>query len=68
MGPDATKLSVGDSVFCGPTIRAGLIDLTQHDITEFSLDEVNDAVTYAAANAGPLRHIVLRPDRRGRRR
>ena len=46
-------------------IRAGLIDLAQFDLTEFRLDDVNDAVAHAAANAGPLRLTVLRPDRRG---
>jgi alcohol dehydrogenase len=44
-------------------IRAGLIDLAQFDLTEFGLDDVNDAVDHAAANAGPLRLTVLRPDR-----
>jgi len=46
-------------------VRAGLIDLTQFDLTEFALDDANDAVAYAAANAGPLRLTVLRPDRGG---
>jgi alcohol dehydrogenase len=46
-------------------VRAGLIDLAQFDLTEFGLDDVNDAVAHAAANAGPLRHTVLRPDRGG---
>ena len=44
-------------------IHAGLIDLAQFDLTEFGLDEVNDAVDHAAAQAGPLRLTVLRPDR-----
>ena len=44
-------------------VRAGLIDLAQFDLTEFRLDDVNDAVAHAAANAGPLRLTVLRPDR-----
>ena len=34
-------------------------------MTEFGLDDVNDAVAHAAANAGPLGLTVLRPDRRG---
>jgi alcohol dehydrogenase len=46
-------------------VRAGLIDLAQFDLTEFGLDDVNDAVAHAAANAGPLRLTVLRPDRGG---
>jgi alcohol dehydrogenase len=49
-------------------IRAGLIDLAQFEMTEFGLDDVNDAVAHAAANAGPLGLTVLRPDRRGARR
>jgi alcohol dehydrogenase len=44
-------------------IRGGLLDLAQFDMTEFGLDDVNDAVAHAAANAGPLRLTVLRPDR-----
>jgi alcohol dehydrogenase len=45
-------------------VRAGLIDLAQYDVTEFGLDDVNVAVTHAAANAGPRQLTVLRPDRR----
>jgi alcohol dehydrogenase len=47
-------------------VRAGLIDLAQFDLTEFGLDDVNDAVAHAAANAGPFRLTVLRPDRAAR--
>ena len=43
-------------------VRAGLIDLTQFDISEFSLDDVNDAVAHAATSAGPFQLTVLRPD------
>lgn len=46
-------------------IRAGLLDLAQFELTEFGLDDVNDAVAHAAADAGPLRLTVLRPDRGG---
>jgi hypothetical protein len=46
-------------------VRAGLIDLAQFDLTEFGLDDINDAVAHAAASAGPLRLTVLRPDRGG---
>jgi alcohol dehydrogenase len=46
-------------------IRAGLVDLAQFDMTEFSLDEANEAVAHAAANAGPRQLTVLRPDRNG---
>jgi alcohol dehydrogenase len=44
-------------------VRGGLIDLARFDLTEFGLGDVNDAVAHAAANAGPLRLTVLRPDR-----
>lgn len=46
-------------------VRGGLIDLAQFDMTEFALDDANEAVAYAAANAGPRQLTVLRPDRRG---
>jgi alcohol dehydrogenase len=46
-------------------VRGGLIDLAQFDLTEFALHDANDAVAHAAANAGPLRLTVLRPDRAG---
>jgi alcohol dehydrogenase len=46
-------------------IRAGMIDLAQFDMTEFPLDEANEAVAHAAANAGPRQLTVLRPDRGG---
>ncbi len=42
-------------------LAGGPIDLAQFDLTEFTLDDVNDAVAHAAANAGPLRFTVLRP-------
>ncbi len=45
-------------------IRAGLVDLVQFETAEFALDEVNEAVAHAAANAGPRQLTVLRPDRR----
>ncbi|MBV8682517.1 MAG: zinc-binding dehydrogenase [Caulobacteraceae bacterium] len=48
-------------------IRAGLVDLGQFDLTEFGLDEANEAVAHAAANAGPRQLTVLRPERVGRR-
>jgi len=43
-------------------VRAGLIDLTHFDLTEFTLDQANDAVAHAAANAGPRQLTILRPD------
>jgi alcohol dehydrogenase len=47
-------------------VRAGLIDLSQFELTEFALDDANEAVAHAAANAGPRQLTVLRPDRPGR--
>lgn len=44
-------------------VRAGLIDLSQFELTEFGLDGANDAVAHAAAHAGPRQLTVLRPDR-----
>ena len=41
--------------------RSGLLDLRQWAITEFGLDDANEAVAHAAANAGPFRLTVLRP-------
>jgi alcohol dehydrogenase len=42
-------------------VRAGLIDLSQFELTEFALDDANAAVAHAAANAGPRQLTVLRP-------
>ena len=44
-------------------VRAGLVDLGQFELTEFGLDDANEAVAHAAANAGPRQLTVLRPDR-----
>jgi alcohol dehydrogenase len=41
--------------------RSGLLDLRQWAVTEFGLDQANEAVAHAAANAGPFRLTVLRP-------
>jgi alcohol dehydrogenase len=49
-------------------IHAGLIDLAAFELTEFALDQANEAVAYAAANAGPRQLTVLRPDRGGAER
>ncbi|MHB8382563.1 MAG: alcohol dehydrogenase catalytic domain-containing protein [Candidatus Binataceae bacterium] len=49
-------------------VGSGLLDIAQFEITEFGLDDVNDAVTHAAANAAPLQITVLRPDRGGAER
>ena len=41
-------------------IRAGLLKLDIYDVTTFSLDDANEAVAHAAANAGPFAKTVLR--------
>jgi alcohol dehydrogenase len=43
-------------------VRAGMIDLECFDLTEFALDDANEAIQYANDNGGPLRLTVLRPD------
>ena len=42
-------------------IRAGLLDLGQFAVTEFALDDVNEAAAHAAASGGPFRLTVVRP-------
>ena len=42
-------------------VRAGLLDLGNFAVTEFTLEDANEAVTHAAANAGPFRLTVLKP-------
>jgi alcohol dehydrogenase len=42
-------------------VRSGLLKLDDFKVTSFGLDDVNDAVVHAAANAGPFRMTVLRP-------
>lgn len=42
-------------------IRAGLVSLDQYQVTAFSLDQANEAVAHAAANAGPFRQTVICP-------
>ncbi len=42
-------------------VRAGLLDLGQFDVTEFALDDANEAVAHAAAHAGSFRMTVIRP-------
>ena len=44
-------------------IRSGLVDLSVFELTEFALAQANEAVAYAATNAGPRQLTVLRPDR-----
>ena len=52
--PDATPRMVA-------LIRAGLVKLDDFEVKSFSLDDVNDAVAYAAVNSGPFKMTVLRP-------
>jgi alcohol dehydrogenase len=42
-------------------VRAGLLTFDHHEAKCFGLDKVNEAVDYAAANAGPFKMTVLRP-------
>lgn len=44
-------------------IRSGLLRLEPYEITAFDLEQANEAVAHAAANAGPFRRTVLRPHR-----
>jgi alcohol dehydrogenase len=43
-------------------VRSGLIRLDHFAVTEFGLDQANEAVAHAAANSGPFKLTVLRPD------
>jgi alcohol dehydrogenase len=51
---DATRRMVG-------LIRSGLVRLEDFTVTEFPLEEVNEAVAHAAANTGPFKLTVVRP-------
>ena len=42
-------------------IRGGLLNLDLFAITEFALEDANNAVAHAAANQGPFKLTVLRP-------
>lgn len=42
-------------------VRSGRLDLGQFEVTEFALDDANDAVAHAADHGGPFRMTVLRP-------
>ncbi|WP_428486400.1 alcohol dehydrogenase catalytic domain-containing protein [Rhodopila sp.] len=42
-------------------VRSGLLDLGNWDITDFDLDNANEAVTQAAAAGGPFKLTVIRP-------
>jgi alcohol dehydrogenase len=42
-------------------LRSGLLSFGHVDVTEFPLAHVNEAISYAAAHAGPCRLTALRP-------
>lgn len=42
-------------------VRSGLLDLGHFEVTDFALDDANEAVAYAAANGDPFKATVLRP-------
>jgi alcohol dehydrogenase len=42
-------------------VRSGLLRLTAYEVTEFALDDANEAVAHAAAHAGSFRMTVIRP-------
>jgi len=42
-------------------VRAGLLSLDHHEAKCFGLDQVNEAIAHAAAEAGPFKMTVLRP-------
>lgn len=41
-------------------IRSGLLDLAHYAVTEFFIEDANEAVAHAAANAGPFKVTILR--------
>lgn len=43
-------------------VKAGLVKLDTFDYKEFSLDEANKAVEYAAEQGGPFRMSIIRPN------
>lgn len=42
-------------------IRSGLVRLDNFEVMSFSLEDVNDAVAYAATHSGPFKMTVVRP-------
>ena len=42
-------------------VRTGQISLDGFGVTEFPLEQVNEAVAHAAANAGPFNMTVVTP-------
>jgi len=45
----------------GGQMRSGLIDLSHYEVAEFALEQANEAVAHAAANADPFRQTMIRP-------
>ena len=45
-------------------VEAGLLDLTPERVTTFALDEINEAVAFAAAHPGPFERTILTPHKR----
>jgi NADPH:quinone reductase-like Zn-dependent oxidoreductase len=43
-------------------VRAGLLRLDEYETTAFDLDHANEAVEHAAANGGPFKLTVIRPE------
>jgi alcohol dehydrogenase len=42
-------------------VQSGLLDLSNFEVTDFDLDDANEAVAHAAANGGPFKLTVIRP-------
>jgi len=42
-------------------VRSGLLRLDHYEAIAFDLDHANEAVAYAAADAGPFKMTVIRP-------
>jgi alcohol dehydrogenase len=42
-------------------VCSGLLDLSDEDVTTFSLDDANEAVAHAAAHGGPFQRTVITP-------
>ncbi|WP_186250752.1 alcohol dehydrogenase catalytic domain-containing protein [Burkholderia gladioli] len=52
--PEAVQTMVG-------MVRGGQLDLDHFAVEEFAIDQVNEAISHAAANSGPFRLTVVRP-------
>jgi alcohol dehydrogenase len=42
-------------------VRSGLLELDHFAVTEFALDDINEAVAHASANSGPFKLTIVRP-------